>query len=404
MTYKESILELYGIDVTMDEKDVHPPHLCELCYRKLLYAKRPGNEQKYAGEKQSAAEKNKFWIKHRRNTDSESCRVCTLFEKQSVGGAPVKQKKGRPKKYPTDLAFSRYSQNIFASLVQEESSFKAHTIDIVDLWPAQKANFICPLCQEIFEPAAVKSQCEHYFCSSCLSDLFKQKLANFVKCPVCDETIDFQQVSCVEKRFREQLFTLPVRCKICKQTGVYRDIMLHTCEDISSSESNEMVASTSETPVHDSNLATPITDDSQAPQTTNNNANETETGNIIETISPIMSPNTSGVPIIRSNTQISPPTHPAEVAHSTPETQRNATQNRTAEVQTTPSIDTTLNSSLQQAKEAPLSHIEEKVYTSLTRRKLHYAGTSTVYCKTGGQVTMLSFYIYTFITHLLFMF
>ena len=81
VTYKESILELYGIDVTMDEKDVHPPHLCELCYRKLLYAKRPGNEQKYAGEKQSAAEKNKFWIKHRRNTDSESCRVRTLFEK-----------------------------------------------------------------------------------------------------------------------------------------------------------------------------------------------------------------------------------------------------------------------------------------------------------------------------------
>ena len=58
-------------------------------------------------------------------------------------------------------------------------------------------------------------------------------------------------------------------------------------------------------------------------------------------------------------------------------------------VQTTPSIDTTLNASLNRSIGSPLSRQEESLHTRLTKRKLTYGKTDTITCRTGGQPLVL---------------
>ena len=57
----------------------------------------------------------------------------------------------------------------------------------------------------------------------------------------------------------------------------------------------------------------------------------------------------------------------------------------TQAVQTTPSIDNSLNTSLNRSIESPLSQNEEKLHTKLTKRKLSFGNSGIITCKTGGQ-------------------
>ena len=121
-TYAAAIKEFYGIDITTDESNVHATGLCDVCYRKMINANRPGGK-KYENEKKLAAEQVSFWIKHKTESTDGGCSVCKLFEKQKVGGAPHKKKLGRPKQNydKTDVSTSVSSRDTTSAEVQSEA-------------------------------------------------------------------------------------------------------------------------------------------------------------------------------------------------------------------------------------------------------------------------------------------
>ena len=58
-------------------------------------------------------------------------------------------------------------------------------------------------------------------------------------------------------------------------------------------------------------------------------------------------------------------------------------------IQTTPTIDTSMHTSLERSIQSPLSKKEESLHTYLTKRKLNYGRSDVITCKTGGQTLVL---------------
>jgi len=162
-----------------------------------------------------------MWGNVKRTLTSNKCFLCRQVCQQ---GRKKKARKGRPKILPPDCPFNHTEIDIFSSLFHDTPgcviSTKNNTADLVEILPGQVALYTCRLCSQLFCGRCVKTACvphEHYFCSSGLSEAFRNQLSAATECPVCKESISFSDVRTSGCVFCQQLSFLKVQCNLCSQ-------------------------------------------------------------------------------------------------------------------------------------------------------------------------------------------
>ena len=168
------------------------------------------------------------------------------------------------------------------------------------------------------------TNCGHYFCSLCLSGVFKNASSNTIHCPTCECIVHFDDIQLIQKKFKEQLLDLNVKCLMCDKSESYQRIHYICSRTIS--------------------------------QSLDMNATECDFLNSIM----VQSTPKSGIHL-SSNAQTS------------------------AEIQTSPSLRETLQKekqsleqSLQRSVSSSLSKQEEILHTKLTKRKLLFAADKSI--------------------------
>ena len=174
-----------------------------------------------------------MWGNVKRTLTSNKCFLCRQVCQQ---GRKKKARKGRPKILPPDCPFNHTEIDIFSSLFHDTPgcviSTKKDTADLVDMLPGQVALYICRLCSQLSCGRCVKTACvphEHYFCSSGLSEAFRNQLSAAMECPVCKESISFSDVRTSGCVFCQQLSFLKVQCNLCSQRGIIGSSQDHCC-------------------------------------------------------------------------------------------------------------------------------------------------------------------------------
>ena len=224
----DDIYILYGIDISADTIDKHATKLCKVCVQQLRHSKQSGKNNeltlngKYAQCKERSEHEN-FWREH-----GDNCEVCEHSIKLSKGFTKHVDT-GRPKQKEHNLMFNVYTDNIFSHLF--EPSFQSPRLDNCHLPMVEykKCNFICSVCKDILPLCSVRTGC-HYYCSHCMSDIFKSARQNCVQCPDCMKNVAFDKVTAIDTQFRNILCNLEVQCSKCNLTGDYTDLLVHNCD------------------------------------------------------------------------------------------------------------------------------------------------------------------------------
>ena len=61
----------------------------------------------------------------------------------------------------------------------------------------------CPICQDLYSLATVKTKCDHYFCCECLSNYIHSEKSDPVLCPVCSDFVSTSDVKSADERFHK---------------------------------------------------------------------------------------------------------------------------------------------------------------------------------------------------------
>jgi hypothetical protein len=300
--YESAILQLFNIDIRQDVKGIHPEYMCMSCYNRIVLAKYKSKDNEcYIVA--NTFDINDLWVSH-----NDSCKVCQHY--QDIQKGCVYKPRRKPVCQKVHIEFDSTQTNIFHTDVpccDVDKMSDAHTYQMVRLTESQTLMYVCELCSNIFNTSAVKTPCEHYFCSFCLSKKFKEAMKNSIPCPSCTTKVEFQNVKSVDNRFKLQILSLRVKC--------------HTCgEEMSVSSAHSHVCIMEHTPC--------------------------------------------------------PSTPPISVNDD----------NRDKDIHTSPASTLTARSCLSRSVNSPLSKMEERLYTHLTRRKLAYSQQTHIACKTRGQV------------------
>ena len=228
--YSDSVYILYGVDITDDIVGVHPDKLCSTCYQRLMSSKKSGKDGEmnltgiYAKQKDIVQNLNRIWMTH---SDSD-CKVCLLYVQQSQPGGKkaISACRGRPKNKDDDLHFDIAQDNIFNHLFD----LKCINMDMCQFVDEKNGEmFSCSICKDMFSRHTVNAGC-HYFCSLCLSHLFKNRKTNSVNCPVCQCEVKYKNVSPVDSYFQTALSCLSVICRSCKKITSYNEMPSHECQ------------------------------------------------------------------------------------------------------------------------------------------------------------------------------
>ena len=144
-----------------------------------------------------------MWQEH----SIENCKVCNLYNVQSKGGVPKKkERRGRIK-----LLFDIESKDIFLNkLDQSVVDCKLENCELAQWLCKLKAKFTCGVCKNILSLRSVTTKC-NYFCSVCLSDMFKRNRQNDIKCPICNKNVNFKDIEGTDMAFRSILSDLMVK-------------------------------------------------------------------------------------------------------------------------------------------------------------------------------------------------
>ena len=76
----------------------------------------------------------------------------------------------------------------------------------------------------------MRTLCNHYFCSQCLSQAFQCKQTDYIMCPECQSIVHFTVIKVAEERFQQQLAYLDVQCIKCQKVGPLCTFTLHFCQ------------------------------------------------------------------------------------------------------------------------------------------------------------------------------
>ena len=206
-----SVIELFGVDPTKDDEEVHPGSYCNSCYLTAKRASRSGSVTTHNHPIRTCVE----WIPH----DDNHCDVCDVLSK---GGRPKKSKSGgRPSLLTSHIRSVACSFPSFSLYQVIDKSY----ID----------NITCHLCNvAVNEPIEVLP-CKSLICCSCLLSHLKNLMGTFC-CPGCDENhvlvpSSFSKMSQVAEKMMKNMI---VKCNKC-----YRPVKLSISQNPCSQHTDE---------------------------------------------------------------------------------------------------------------------------------------------------------------------
>ena len=202
-----------GIDIAIanDSADIHPPSLCNNCFSKIQQKK--GLVEVYKWEPHTAP----------------ICTVCELFQSQSAGGRPKKERKNRGR--PKTNTLSKAIQNIAeqarfswgSSKPLELSRFLPPAADLA------LDDFACQLCKCILD-RPVQMRCGKLVCLACL-DQFWQKsgmeAAETYPCPSCDAGYHDLVPTAAADVISKVIGSLLLHCYICREVVRLEHLSTH---------------------------------------------------------------------------------------------------------------------------------------------------------------------------------
>ena len=207
------VSSVFEIDISCEQKNVHPTNLCNNCYAICLNA---AKDPSY-----TTCVSPVTWKRHQ----IEECFVCEEYIKKLRGGRKRKQTKGRgrPKTSKlTDTIEKPNSVSISADIVPPPI---VENMPDLDRFLSPPPDLVCPICKEIlFRP--VQSQCQHIFCYTCVQEWLSHagKQAN---CPCCLQHLVPSLFSRAPRILMNVISTLPVLCRSCKESVPLEQLTIH---------------------------------------------------------------------------------------------------------------------------------------------------------------------------------
>ena len=224
---RKEISLIFNINTWADIQQQHPPCICNNCARKVRHLQ--AGTRQYTCTSTDSTDNN--WPPH---TRTSKCKVCTLFKEQSQLKGNIAKTKcslGEHVSSSNSLPFRITNDNIFAHFLTQESTDVSPHLDFL-VQRDEHSMFTCTLCQCIISLPSVQTPCEHYFCSSCLSDYFKFMENSSVKCPSCQQVVTFNNVTESPRLLQVQLKNLDVVCYTCSTIGKLVNLTHHSCAQL----------------------------------------------------------------------------------------------------------------------------------------------------------------------------
>ena len=95
---------------------------------------------------------------------------------------------------------------------------------------AQYQNDICQICKCVLPLHLVYlPKCQHMFCSSCMSTLFKMKLSSSVPCPTCRSDTSFHDLCQPNLQIIPRVRDMEVTCNQCRKNDSLENMSTHNC-------------------------------------------------------------------------------------------------------------------------------------------------------------------------------
>lgn len=167
--HASAIKDVFSVDVTVDQGDIHPPNMCQSCFNVTVHYRAAVK----AGRQYSTVQKASSWSSHVANQDS--CLSCSLYTKGTKGGRnPAKKsKRGRPKLDSSRLLWDFLNSMAPPSLKIPEMP-KLFPDYVVEKDVAV-AGLVCALCGDIVD-RPIDTICHHLVCMSCLIDQYDSEI------------------------------------------------------------------------------------------------------------------------------------------------------------------------------------------------------------------------------------
>ena len=116
----------------------------------------------------------------------------------------------------------------FSHLCDETEQLSNNFVEIVlkeNMWIL----FNCVICQQNSKRNTVKTKCSHYYCSDCLSRFIWNGQSTKLPCPICKDTISYNEIEASDWMFKMQLFNSMANCQNCKIYDRYANLLDHKC-------------------------------------------------------------------------------------------------------------------------------------------------------------------------------
>ncbi len=323
--YRDDILDFYGIDVKFHNTELHPTSICEKCYKKIQNSKRSANHSiKYSSADEDARHIEKtMWVPHKQCTESINCPVCNIFLVQCQGAI---NHDAKPKKGRPKL-------------IPDGLDFRTNVDDIFYHLLEGIADHKLTNCEI---QLLTDEQKTAYICSIC-QDLYSLRAVK----TACDH---YYCAECLTFVFKNALSN-DIPCPVCKEIICYKEVLPADRRFRAQLLMLQLKCG-----------------DCHLEQTFQALTNH-ECRKVVDP-----EENINEIPAVIDIDQATP-------AHQTPPPTKT-----TSAIQTTPSIDTHLDTSLRRSINSPLNSKEEKTLTHLVRRKLPFTtDKSTLQCRTRGQ-------------------
>lgn len=122
--YTSDILQVYRLNVSTDNVNLHPPKICNRCYLMMKKSLRTQDVRVFENSYQRLVTSS-FWSPH----SDDNCQVCTHFTQQNIGGKPIKERwiRKRNEQDNFDLSMSFHPPEFSTPKKQKISTADAQT-------------------------------------------------------------------------------------------------------------------------------------------------------------------------------------------------------------------------------------------------------------------------------------
>lgn len=208
------VSSVFEIDISYDQKNVHPNNLCNNCYAICLNASKDASY--------SSSVNIISWKKH----EIENCTVCAEYLKKLRGGRKRKERKGRGRPKLSKLG-NTHKRSDAVCLISADiiPSSIVENMPELNRFISPPQDLVCPICKEILD-RPIQSQCQHIFCYACVQEWLNHAGKNS-KCPCCLQPLVLSAFSRVPRIILNVLSTLLVLCRSCKKPIALEQLAVH---------------------------------------------------------------------------------------------------------------------------------------------------------------------------------